>query len=158
MATHSSVLAWRIPGTGEPGGLLSMGSHRVGRDSSDSAAVASIQRIMLMAESASVGVGLDLKFCISNQLLRTLAHTESGARLQRLLEALKTPHLIILLIYTEPHFHSLYKSPQHSCTHRRTHTSFGAVYPQQEKACEQAPNIPTCCSGTCNHQGRLIFR
>ena len=32
MATHSSILAWRIPGTGEPGGLLSMGSHRVGHD------------------------------------------------------------------------------------------------------------------------------
>ena len=32
MATHSSVLAWRIPGTGEPGGLLSLGSHRVGHD------------------------------------------------------------------------------------------------------------------------------
>ena len=32
MATHSSVLAWRIPGTGEPGGLPSMGSHRVGHD------------------------------------------------------------------------------------------------------------------------------
>ena len=32
MATHSSVLAWRIPGTGESGGLLSMGSHRVGHD------------------------------------------------------------------------------------------------------------------------------
>ena len=32
MATHSSVLAWRIPGTAEPGGLLSMGSHRVGHD------------------------------------------------------------------------------------------------------------------------------
>ena len=32
MATHSSVLAWRIPGTGEHGGLLSMGSHRVGHD------------------------------------------------------------------------------------------------------------------------------
>ena len=32
MATHSSVLAWRIPGAGEPGGLLSMGSHRVGHD------------------------------------------------------------------------------------------------------------------------------
>ena len=30
MATHSSVLAWRIPGTGEPGGLPSTGSHRVG--------------------------------------------------------------------------------------------------------------------------------
>ena len=32
MATHSSVLAWRIPGTGEPGGLLSMGSHKVRHD------------------------------------------------------------------------------------------------------------------------------
>ena len=31
-AAHSSVLSWRIPGTGEPGGLLSMGSHRVGHD------------------------------------------------------------------------------------------------------------------------------
>ena len=35
MATHSSVLAWRIPGTGEPGGLPSMGSHRVGNGWSD---------------------------------------------------------------------------------------------------------------------------
>ena len=32
MATHASVLAWRIPGTGESGGLLSMGLHRVGHD------------------------------------------------------------------------------------------------------------------------------
>ena len=38
MATHSSVLAWRILGTGEPGGLPSMGSHRVGHDWSDLAA------------------------------------------------------------------------------------------------------------------------
>ena len=40
MATHSSVLAWRIPGMGEPGGLPSMGSHRVGHDRSDLAAAA----------------------------------------------------------------------------------------------------------------------
>ena len=40
MATHSSVLAWRIPGTGKPGGLLSMGSHTVGQDWSDLAAAA----------------------------------------------------------------------------------------------------------------------
>ena len=40
MATHSSVLAWRIPGTGEPGGLPSMGLHRVGHDWSDLAAEA----------------------------------------------------------------------------------------------------------------------
>ena len=38
MATHSSVLAWRIPGTGEPGGLPSMGSHRVGHDLAAAAA------------------------------------------------------------------------------------------------------------------------
>ena len=38
MATHSTVLAWRIPGTGEPGGLPSMGSHRVGHDWCDLAA------------------------------------------------------------------------------------------------------------------------
>ena len=38
MATHSSVLAWRIPGTAKPGGLPSMGSHRVGHDGSDLAA------------------------------------------------------------------------------------------------------------------------
>ena len=40
MATHSSVLAWRVPETGEPGGLLSMGSHRVGHDWSDLAVAA----------------------------------------------------------------------------------------------------------------------
>ena len=40
MATHFTALAWRIPGVGEPGGLLSMGSHRVGHDWSDLAAVA----------------------------------------------------------------------------------------------------------------------
>ena len=39
MATHSSVLAWRIPGTGEPGGLPSMGSHRVGHDWIDLAVI-----------------------------------------------------------------------------------------------------------------------
>ena len=43
MATHSSVLAWRIPGTAEPGGLPSMGSHRVGHDWRDLAAAAAAQ-------------------------------------------------------------------------------------------------------------------
>ena len=43
MATHSSVLDWRIPGTVEPGGLPSMGLHRVGHDWSDLAAAAAIK-------------------------------------------------------------------------------------------------------------------
>ena len=45
IATHSSVLVWRIPGTGEPGGLPSMGSHRVGHDWSDLAAAAAYVEI-----------------------------------------------------------------------------------------------------------------
>ena len=44
MATHSSVLAWRIPGTEEPGGLPSMGLHRVGHYWNDLATAASIQK------------------------------------------------------------------------------------------------------------------
>ena len=46
MATHSSILAWRIPGTGEPGGLPSMGSHRVGHDWSNLAAAADIKALI----------------------------------------------------------------------------------------------------------------
>ena len=48
MATHSSVFAWRIPGLGEPGGLPSMGSHRVGHDWSDLAAAATAADIWEM--------------------------------------------------------------------------------------------------------------
>ena len=47
MATHSSVLAWRIPGTEEPGGLPSMGSLRVGHDRGDLAAAAAAAKLAL---------------------------------------------------------------------------------------------------------------
>ena len=47
MATHSSVLAWRIPGTGEPGGLPSLGSHRVRHDWSDLAVAAAYTPVFL---------------------------------------------------------------------------------------------------------------
>ena len=46
MATHSSVLAWRIPGMGEPGGLPSMGLHRVGHDWSDWAAAGVLESLL----------------------------------------------------------------------------------------------------------------
>ena len=58
MATHSSVLAWRIPGTGEPGGLPSMGSHRVGHDGSDLAAAA--------ADHSSLSGYYSKQFCTGN--------------------------------------------------------------------------------------------
>ena len=64
MATHSSILAWRIPGTGEPGGLPSTGSHRVGHDWSDSAAAVSCHlqtvRVLLLIQSVVVQSRLTL--------------------------------------------------------------------------------------------------
>ena len=64
MATHSSVLAWRIPETGEPGGLPSMGSHRVGQDWSDLAVAAA-------AALAEEGNGYPLQcYCLENPMDR----------------------------------------------------------------------------------------
>ena len=56
MATHSSVLAWRIPGTGEPGGLPSMGSHRVGHNWSNSAAAVAATVLTLSYFSISMHI------------------------------------------------------------------------------------------------------
>ena len=71
MATHSSVLAWRLPGTGELGGLPSMGSHRVGHDWSDlAAAAAAIDQELSSAraqrgdETAGVLVPLEFTFWV----------------------------------------------------------------------------------------------
>ena len=55
MATHSSVLAWRIPGTGEPGGLPSLGSHRVRHDWSDLAAAAAGNKNIFMDKRIDFG-------------------------------------------------------------------------------------------------------
>ena len=61
MATHSSVLALRIPGMGEPGGLPSMGLHRVGHDGSDLAAAAcSISGLILTLSDWHVSYLADL--------------------------------------------------------------------------------------------------
>ena len=59
MATHSSVLAWRIPGTGEPGGLPSMGSHRIGHDWSDLAAAAAARAQEETFENGGCVHGID---------------------------------------------------------------------------------------------------
>ena len=63
MATHSSVLAWRIPGTGEPGGLPSLGSHRVGHDCSDLAAAAA-------ASQDQLGRNASLKTPFAGEIMR----------------------------------------------------------------------------------------
>ena len=61
MATHSSILAWRIPGIGEPGGLPSMGTHRIGHDGSDLAAAAAAgDKKPLSNLSLALGKALDI--------------------------------------------------------------------------------------------------
>ena len=66
MATHSSVLAWRIPGMGEAGGLPSMGLHRVGHDRSDLAAAAVWSNTSLLADTFPSSPWLSLKGTLDN--------------------------------------------------------------------------------------------
>ena len=77
MATHSSVLAWRIPGTGKPGGLPSMGSHRVRHDWSDLAAAVSVYNagdlgsIPGLGRSPGEGNGTPFQYyCLENPMDR----------------------------------------------------------------------------------------
>ena len=91
MAAHSSVLAWRIPGTGKPGGLLSMGSHRVGHIWRDlAAAKVSLQRLSLsdllnkdndlwqMADCIQIPA-LSLTICIICHMLLNLFRASGGS-------------------------------------------------------------------------------
>ena len=68
MATHSSVLAWRIPGTVEPGGLPSMGSHRVGHDWCDLAAAAEAEKIYNSSMDPSAEIYA--LYCILEKLVK----------------------------------------------------------------------------------------
>ena len=73
MATHSSVLAWRIPGTEEPNGLLSMGSHRVGHNWSDLAAAAATRRSN-QAILREIGPGCSLEGLLLKLKLQYFGH------------------------------------------------------------------------------------
>ena len=70
METHSSVLAWRIPRTGEPGGLLSMGSHRVGHDWSDLAAAASKRHLFALGQRSVQVVIWNWEILIGSRLFQ----------------------------------------------------------------------------------------
>ena len=71
MATHSSILAWRTPGTEEPGGLPSMGSHRIGHDWSDLAAAAELQLLEWRSFTLEKGI------CLSSLLIQMLIPSEN---------------------------------------------------------------------------------
>ena len=94
MATHSSVLAWRIPGTGEPGGLPSLGSHRVGHNWSDLAAAAA-------AFTSREGNGTPLQYsCLENSMdggawwAAVYGVAQSRTRLTRLSNIHQWMHLV----------------------------------------------------------------
>ena len=117
MATHSRVLAWRIPGTGEPGGLPSMGSHRVGHDWSNlaaaAAAVNTVQKIFRIESLSTISpfllqtqgssqswlIGLSLQYVFS--CLSVLIDSEP------LLSPLYSFHLFLILDLS---YLSIYKS------------------------------------------------
>ena len=94
MATYSSVLAWRIPGTGEPGGLPSMGSHRVWHDWSDLAVAAG--RVLLLfcfTDNETKGHRVSIYFPKS-QKIRSWN--------QDIKPVLLTPHSVLILINLIP--------------------------------------------------------
>ena len=76
MATHSSVLAWRIPGLGEPGGLLSIGSNRVGHDGSDSAAAAAAEphTIFIWPKAKTVFVSISSLSVMANVMASVMGN------------------------------------------------------------------------------------
>ena len=69
MATHSSFLAWRILGTGEPGGLPSMGLHRVGHDLSDLAAAAAAAWVWYGFGQPILMLRVVFLFCLRNSVM-----------------------------------------------------------------------------------------
>ena len=79
MAAHSNVLAWRIPGTGEPGGLPSMGSHRVTHDWSNLAAAAAAAS-KLAQNKRHLGEGKKLDVAKRGRIYNTENMKESSVR------------------------------------------------------------------------------
>ena len=86
MATHSSILAWRIPGTGDPGGLPSVGSHRIGHDWSDLVAAAAAHALRWCAaqpvHTRNLGLKLQVFGLCTRHLIKPveLSTKEKGRR------------------------------------------------------------------------------
>ena len=73
MATHSSILAWRIPGTEEPSGLLSMGSHRVGHDWSDLAAAGTASLFLYLRSQFLIDLS---KWYANNKIIKIMCEKQ----------------------------------------------------------------------------------
>ena len=131
MATRSSVLAWRIPGTGEPGGLLSMESHRVGHDWSDLAAAA------VSLNPATTVTLLIWGFKWWTSLLKTqpLSTSKSWQWPSRDPVAASPPSSHHMAPLAFPHTHSIPSTEQlapslHQIFAETSHSSWGCAIPQ----------------------------
>ena len=91
MTTNSSVLAWRIPGTEEPGGLPSMGSQRVRHDWSDLAAAAAVQSVQLFS-----GVRLFVTpWTAAHQDSMSITNSQSLLKIMPILSAMSSNYLLL---------------------------------------------------------------
>ena len=94
MATHSSVRAWGIPGTGEPGGLLSMGSHRVGHDWSDLAAAAEYLQFSSVQLLSRVQL-FSTPWIAARQASLSITNSRSSPRPTSIESVMPSSHLIL---------------------------------------------------------------
>ena len=96
MATHSSVLAWRIPGTAEPGGLLSMGLHRIGHNWSNLAAAAAVFVVICYC---STGKNVPYNGLLYSNKINELLHMQLGwiskTTLNKMSQSQKTIHYVV---------------------------------------------------------------
>ena len=126
MATHSSVLAWRIPGMEEPGGLLSMGSHRFGHNWRDLAAAAAVS-LSLKVLQGTKQVSLELL-----TLEATASAVETTWEQTGFFQGFLIPHQLLPICWSVPkipHSHNFrLASPRHqdvmNHTYQRKFTLF----------------------------------
>ena len=167
MATHSSVLAWRIPGTGEPGGLPSMGSHRVGHDWRDLAAAAGVRELVLVC----LDTVCSLKVCLHPFVHQCLSHQTWEFRFWLLecffLLALWTSlfDLQYLCHNTYPQKRRLYKTEfikhQHKIGYQKVNSLRTSLQLSTHPHTSQMPTQPLAIPRslpTCWHKGLVSFR
>ena len=100
MASHSSALAWRVPGMGEPGGLLSMGLHRVRHDWSDLAAAAATATVFMSVQFSSVQSLSRVRLFVTpwiaaHQASLSITKSRSSLRLMSIESVMPSNHLIL---------------------------------------------------------------
>ena len=129
MAAHSSALAWRIPGTGEPGGLLSLGLHRGRHDWSDLAAAAA-EGDRARCHLCSSSVCIRRNFC---ETIQYLWDVDIGCKQQ----ALSSLHSISMLLLNacyvsgsilDTRIHEVWQTHTHTHTHTHKLCSQGIHY------------------------------